>query len=869
MRAAASRALRAVADAVERPPVAARAPAVRLLRRVDELSSSSAAACWRQVPRWRPVRGRAPEEQERASARVLDSPWPGGSPASFGAHVGLDIAVSKIEASGRGVFSRGALHQGALVEVCPVLTLQKDDVALGSEALNYFFQGPDGDVLLCVLGFGMMYNHASGHLANLSYSIRRVAPLPGEESGAGLCVALTAARPVAAGAARGEAGRLASGAPPPSAGEAGGGVTGDGRQAERKLGSWANFVDKTSCVKCHLPKAVTFCGKVDSEATPSGNVNSATDLKKKLGQVDEQIRTAAAAAAELGEKVGKLETDMVQFVKFQKQQRVGEATAAAEAGKRAAAQAALIPADAAKRAQSRADERFYVKMEDMGSLREHAQRMGFPVDARGDRGGAQEAAKHCAAVIGYMRTRKIRNRGPQQIVAVQERHVVEGRLGEAQAAALDLGRRGVWSAAAPLGVDKGPRGGVAALAFGRAPSTAPPGSTGPALEPGRAVACHVHATVHGGLVVVAIYPRAGVGLSAENLGTLCKVVKFTEAITSWVWIGHGRLPDGPRRPGDRRATASGCRSCPYSTATQKTVKAEYQTGAQVSALVGPEPLAWTPPPEQFAVARDLALWRAGDELMGRCDVVDEKEQRSGVNVFQRGDPPALVKRVAAEGQRNLTTDGADEPIFGPPPPLVQENGLLDAMRAVALLRWHIPPRASAEALGGARPVNLLGHMTMKEVNTYLPFLLRCGAFSSTQQEYQWPLQQDAKDDAVREPEPPEPGAPKDGPSCRRLARASTQDGLPGTLPRGRQPTPHRILVFCAGPSNERARPLIQGLQDAGVTVEVRSDEDVARMSQARRSPLVRGPRAAHGQLPRGTVEALKPSRGEELATGDV
>ncbi|CAK0799991.1 unnamed protein product, partial [Prorocentrum cordatum] len=42
-------------------------------------------------------------------------------------------------------------------------------------------------------------------------------------------------------------------------------------------------------------------------------------------------------------------------------------------------------------------------------------------------------------------------------------------------------------------------------------------------------------------------------------------------------------------------------------------------------------------------------------------------------------------------------DGADEPIFGPPLPPVQENGLLDAMRAVALLRWHIPPRASAEA----------------------------------------------------------------------------------------------------------------------------------------------------------------------------
>merc|ERR1719277_1639103 len=174
MRAAASRALRAVADAVERPPAPARAPAVRLLRRVDE-------------------------EQERASARVLDSPWPGGSPAAFGAHVGLDIAASKIEASGRGVFSRGVVHQGALVEVCPVLTLQKDDVALGSEALNYFFQGPDGDHLLCVLGFGMMYNHASGSLANLSYSIRRAAPLPNEESSASICVALAASRPIAAG----------------------------------------------------------------------------------------------------------------------------------------------------------------------------------------------------------------------------------------------------------------------------------------------------------------------------------------------------------------------------------------------------------------------------------------------------------------------------------------------------------------------------------------------------------------------------------------------------------------------------------------------------------------------------------------------
>merc|ERR1712113_701693 len=83
------------------------------------------------------------------------------------------------------------------------LVLRKDDVALGSEALNYFFQAPDGDALMCVLGFGMMYNHGSGANANLNYAIRRtkslssVDPLLRDMDTAKICVVFEAARNIA------------------------------------------------------------------------------------------------------------------------------------------------------------------------------------------------------------------------------------------------------------------------------------------------------------------------------------------------------------------------------------------------------------------------------------------------------------------------------------------------------------------------------------------------------------------------------------------------------------------------------------------------------------------------------------------------
>mmetsp|Transcript_6261 Transcript_6261/g.15556 ORF Transcript_6261/g.15556 Transcript_6261/m.15556 type:complete len:192 (+) Transcript_6261:131-706(+) len=168
-----------------------RAIAARLLR-------AAAAQCdvGAQMPAPRPVSllRRIDEEQERPAARVLD--WPRGFPAALGAHVALSIRESTI--AGRGVFAREAVTAGSLVEVAPVLVLRKDDVAASSEGLRYFFQAPDGDSLLCVLGFGMLYNHG-GPGANLRYEVRRAPGQGGRAPDAGICVAFEAVRDLGAG----------------------------------------------------------------------------------------------------------------------------------------------------------------------------------------------------------------------------------------------------------------------------------------------------------------------------------------------------------------------------------------------------------------------------------------------------------------------------------------------------------------------------------------------------------------------------------------------------------------------------------------------------------------------------------------------
>jgi uncharacterized protein len=72
-------------------------------------------------------------------------------------------APSRIENGGRGVFAAVDIRKDELVERCPVIMIQEENVALieQSELLNYYFLW--GDInekgALC-LGFGSLYNHS-------------------------------------------------------------------------------------------------------------------------------------------------------------------------------------------------------------------------------------------------------------------------------------------------------------------------------------------------------------------------------------------------------------------------------------------------------------------------------------------------------------------------------------------------------------------------------------------------------------------------------------------------------------------------------------------------------------------------------------
>lgn len=130
-----------------------------------------------------------------------------GKAEAFGARVPLRIAAS--QRGGRGVFAGAPIAAGETVEVCPVLALRRDHIDADCAGMRYFFSGADGDILLCVLGFGMLYNHAkllaqaSGKqcegTANLSYALRTPPEDARDDGDAGVCVHFAAARAIKEG----------------------------------------------------------------------------------------------------------------------------------------------------------------------------------------------------------------------------------------------------------------------------------------------------------------------------------------------------------------------------------------------------------------------------------------------------------------------------------------------------------------------------------------------------------------------------------------------------------------------------------------------------------------------------------------------
>lgn len=63
---------------------------------------------------------------------------------------------------GRGVFTSIALKRGSIIELAPLIVLNKNDSALIKESslyTYYFLHGKRGDVVVVGLGYASLYNH--------------------------------------------------------------------------------------------------------------------------------------------------------------------------------------------------------------------------------------------------------------------------------------------------------------------------------------------------------------------------------------------------------------------------------------------------------------------------------------------------------------------------------------------------------------------------------------------------------------------------------------------------------------------------------------------------------------------------------------
>lgn len=88
-------------------------------------------------------------------------------------HPGLFFAESKIE--GRGMFCVNDIVQGALIEICPLIKIPKDDLKSIDQTnlYNYYFLMEDQAFPACIaLGFGSLYNHS--HTPNAEVKIDAV-----------------------------------------------------------------------------------------------------------------------------------------------------------------------------------------------------------------------------------------------------------------------------------------------------------------------------------------------------------------------------------------------------------------------------------------------------------------------------------------------------------------------------------------------------------------------------------------------------------------------------------------------------------------------------------------------------------------------
>jgi SET domain-containing protein len=80
------------------------------------------------------------------------------------------IRVGDSPIHGQGVFAQVDIKAGEVIERCPYLVIDDDDLAEENRLNDYLFTSPDAATdYLVIMGYGMMYNHSSD--ANAEWEI--------------------------------------------------------------------------------------------------------------------------------------------------------------------------------------------------------------------------------------------------------------------------------------------------------------------------------------------------------------------------------------------------------------------------------------------------------------------------------------------------------------------------------------------------------------------------------------------------------------------------------------------------------------------------------------------------------------------------
>lgn len=85
------------------------------------------------------------------------------------------VRIGHSNISGRGAFATRNINNGEILERCPVLELNEEDI--GGKLLNYVFYGENEKTRLVAMGNGMLFNHSS--FPNVAYYLEET-PLGSE-----------------------------------------------------------------------------------------------------------------------------------------------------------------------------------------------------------------------------------------------------------------------------------------------------------------------------------------------------------------------------------------------------------------------------------------------------------------------------------------------------------------------------------------------------------------------------------------------------------------------------------------------------------------------------------------------------------------